>query len=192
MRVVPDDVLVARAREGDRGAMQELLESIAPTIHRFALRMCRNEADADDVLQDALLSIAQNLRSFEGRSSLPSWTFTLARSACSRKRRGLANQPMEDERNLETRASDRADPEEQTAQQETSALVAHALDVLPDVHREVLLLRDAEGLSAPETALVLGVSVDAVKSRLHRARSALREKLRPVLERDARPTTSCP
>ena len=173
--------------------MESLLASVAPSIRRFAARMCRNEADADDVLQDALLSIATQLDSFEGRSSLPSWAFTIARTACLRRRRGTKNQPAEGGAALDGHATDAPDPEDRAASVETGEIVAQALALLPDDYREVLLLRDAEGLTAPEAALTLGVSVDALKSRLHRARAALRDALRPVLDADA-PTGSpaCP
>lgn len=185
--------LVSRARGGDRVAMEELLGSVAPSIRRFAARMCRNDADADDVLQDALLSIAMQLDSFEGRSSLPTWAFTIARTACLRRRRGKKNQPAEEDGLLATAASAEPGPEDRAASGETSAMVAQALAGLSDEHREVLLLRDAEGLTAPEASAILGVSVDALKSRLHRARAALRTALRPALEADAPPSgPSCP
>src|SRR5271165_5430320 len=87
------DPLVERARRGDAGALEELLASVAPAVERFGLRMCRNPHDADDVLQDTLLSIATHLGEFEGRSSLLSWVFALTRSACARRQRGIKNQP---------------------------------------------------------------------------------------------------
>lgn len=167
-----EGALVARAKAGDRAAMAELLASVAPSIRRFALRMCRSEADADDVLQDALVSIATHLDTFEGRSSVPSWAFSLARSACAHRRRGKKNKPSEGEEVLSALPSEGPGPEEGSVARETSRIVAHALDTLPDDYREVLLLRDAEGLTAPEAATVLGVSVDALKSRLHRARAS--------------------
>jgi RNA polymerase sigma-70 factor, ECF subfamily len=173
--------------------MEELLGSVAPSIRRFALRMCRNEADADDVLQDALVSIATHLDTFEGRSSVPSWAFALTRSACSRRRRGKKNAPMETDDTLASHAADEPGPEDRAAKAQLGELVVRAMDDLPDDYREVLLLRDAEGLTAPEAAVALGISVDALKSRLHRARAALRDALRPVLEGDAPlPTPGCP
>lgn len=173
--------------------MERVLASVAPSIRRFAQRMCRNDADADDVLQDALLAIATHLDGFEGRSSLPSWAFTIARTACVRRRRGKKNEPPEGEAALRGHAVQGPDPEDHVASLQTSAMVADALATLPDDYREVLLLRDAEGLTAPEAAVVLGVSNDALKSRLHRARAALREALRPILEADAPPpVASCP
>jgi RNA polymerase sigma-70 factor, ECF subfamily len=188
-----DEALLARARGGDRVAMEGLLASVAPSIRRFAARMCRNDADADDVLQDALLSIATHLDSFEGRSSLPTWAFTIARTACSRRRRGKKNAPSEGDAALGAHAAEEPDPEDHVSSRETSQMVSQALSGLPEDYREVLLLRDAEGLTAPEAALTLGVSVDALKSRLHRARAALRDALRPVLEADAPPASpACP
>jgi RNA polymerase sigma-70 factor (ECF subfamily) len=188
-----DDAVIDRARAGDRDAMERVLESVAPSIRRFAIGMCKNDADAEDVVQDALLSIATNLDSFEGRSAFATWAFTLARTACARRRRGSKNRPAEGDETLDARPSEARSPEERAASQEIGALVARALDSLPEDYRSVLLLRDGEGLTAPEAAAVLGTSVDALKSRLHRARGALREALSPVLDSDSpRPGPDCP
>lgn len=185
--------LVTRARAGDRAAMERLLASVAPSIKRFAHRMCRHDADAEDVLQDALLSIATHLGDFEGRSALPSWAFAITRSACARRRRGKKNEPADGDDALRDRPAEDPSPSDRVEAGETRALVERALDRLPEEHREVLLLRDAEGLSGAEAAAALGVSIDALKSRLHRARSALRDELRPILESDAAPRAStCP
>jgi RNA polymerase sigma-70 factor (ECF subfamily) len=187
------DELVVKAKSGDRAAMEALLASVAPSLHRFALRMCRHDADAEDTLQDALLSFATHLDGFEGRSSLSSWSFALVRSACARRRRGKKNQPSEAGAGLADAADDALGPEERAAERQLGEAVTRALDGLSDSHREVLLLRDAEGLTAPEAAAALGITVDALKSRLHRARAALREALAPVLEPDALvPSAGCP
>jgi RNA polymerase sigma-70 factor (ECF subfamily) len=188
-----DDPLVLRARAGDANALEGLLASIAPAVERFGRRMCKNPDDADDVLQDTLLSIATHLGEFEGRSSFSSWVFALTRSACARRRRGLKNQPhLSDDLAPEPRDL-AANPEERAADRELAGALGRALDALPEEYREVILLRDVEGLTAPDAATALGVSVDALKSRLHRARGALRAALRPVLEFDAtRPSPSCP
>lgn len=188
-----DEAIIDRAKAGDRDAMERVLEAVAPSIRRFAVGMCKNDADADDVVQDALLSIATKLDTFEGRSALATWAFTLARTACSRRRRGLKNQPAEGADVLESHASGARSPEERAASEETNAIVARALDGLPEDYRMVLLLRDGEGLTAPEAATIIGVSVDALKSRLHRARSALRDALAPIMEDGApRPGPECP
>jgi RNA polymerase sigma-70 factor (ECF subfamily) len=181
--------VIARAQAGDRAALEELLAEIAPMVHRFGVRMCKNAHDADDVLQDTLISMVDHLGEFEGRSSLGSWVFTLARTACARRRRGLKNRPPVDDAHLEHTPTDAPSPEEGAAGRELEVAFARALDGLSDEHREVIQLRDVEGLTAPETAEVLGIGVDAVKSRLHRAREALRAALAPL--RDAPPPT-CP
>ncbi len=185
--------LVQRAQRGDRAALEELLASVAPSVARFGRRVCGDDADADDALQDTLLAIVTHLPEFEGRSSFSTWVFTLVRTACQRRRRGLANQPKQPLDDA-LGAVDRApSPESAAARAELRAAVLRALDALPDDQSEVLALRDVEGLSAKEAAEVLGVSVDALKSRLHRARLALRGALRPVLEDAAPPPSSgCP
>lgn len=177
--------LIDEAKRGDRVALERLLEEIAPLVHRFGLKMCRHPADADDVLQDTLLSVTDHLKEFEGRSSLSSWVFMLARTACARRRRGLKNQAHISDSDLAEPAADLDSPEQTAGDAELRRALEGALDRLTDEYREVLLLRDMEGLSAPEVAESLGISVQAVKSRLHRARAALREGLRGVLEQGA-------
>ena len=185
--------LVARARQGDRDALEAVLTAVAPSIHRFGLRMCRNVHDAEDVLQDTLINIASHLAEFEGRSSLSSWVFALTRSACTRKRRGLKNRPPASEERLDLQPDLTANPEAHAADRELASALSGALDGLSDDYREVILMRDIEGLSAPEAASSLGISVDALKSRLHRAREALRLALRPLLEpRLEHVPTGCP
>lgn len=174
--------LIERAKAGDAAAMEQLLATVAPSIQRFGIRMCRNEDDAEDVLQEALLTIAHHLQEFEGRSSFSSWAFALARSACSRKRRGLKNQPQSSLDDMAEGFQDAPSPEQQVADREMAHALNRALDQLAEDYREVILLRDVEDLTAPEAAKALGVSVQALKSRLHRARQALREALRPALE----------
>jgi RNA polymerase sigma-70 factor, ECF subfamily len=137
--------------------------------------------------------VAKHLGEYAGRSSLSSWAFALTRSACARKRRGLKNKPpMSDEHIAETQ--DLApSPEARAADHELARALGNALDGLSDDHREVILLRDIEGLSASETAGVLEISLDALKSRLHRAREALRSALRPMLEPVSdRGSSACP
>ena len=176
------DSLIERAKSGDTAAMEQLLANVAPSIQRFGIRMCQNDDDAEDVLQDALLTIANHLAEFEGRSSFSSWAFTLARSACSRKRRGLKNQPHLSLDDTSESREISASPEQQVADREMARALNAALDRLPEDYREIIILRDVEDLTAPETAEALGISVEAVKSRLHRARHALRDALKPVLE----------
>ncbi|HEY6878944.1 MAG TPA: RNA polymerase sigma factor [Polyangiales bacterium] len=185
--------LIAKAQAGDRAALEQLLREIAPAVRRFGMHMCRNGADAQDVLQDTLMAVADHLDQYAGRASLSSWVFMLARTACARRRRGRKNQPAAGDEQLVNVETHDAGPEHTAEQRQLSALVTRALGQLSAEHREVIALRDVEGLSADETAEALGISTQAVKSRLHRAREALRVRLAEVLEPHAqrRPPT-CP
>lgn len=174
--------LVAKARGGDSRALERVLLELAPVVYRFALRMSRSPSEAEDVLQDTLISVAEHLVEFEARSSLSSWAYALARSAYARRHRGLKNMvPASDDERLVTVSDEGPTPETLVSDQELIVIVARAMDGLSDDHREVLMLRDMEGLTASDTARALGIGVDAVKSRLHRARAALRVALEPWL-----------
>lgn len=177
-----DPAVLARAQGGDAEAMEQVLSTLAPTLQRFARRLCGDGPDVDDTVQDSLLQIARKLPEFEGRSSLTSWSYAVARSACSHRRRGLKNRPPVEDEFADERVSEAPSPERIASDAELSRLLHEVLDRLPDDYREVIVLRDIEGLTTPEAAEAVGLSVDALKSRLHRARSALREALRPWLE----------
>ncbi|MCB9626004.1 MAG: RNA polymerase sigma factor [Sandaracinaceae bacterium] len=170
-----DQALLERARRGDGEAMQALLTELSPSVRRFGQQLCRHEADAMDVMQDTLLAVASHLGDFEQRAALSSWVYALARSACNRRRRGLKNQAHLPESAVAERADSEATPEERLEAAEVGRSLGRALCGLPDSQREVIVLRDLMGLSASETAKRLGISVPALKSRLHRARAALRE-----------------
>jgi RNA polymerase sigma-70 factor (ECF subfamily) len=197
-----DAELMAAARRGDTAALEALLIRYQPRLYRFGLHMCGNEEDAGDVAQDSLISMARSLRDFRGESSLSSWLYTIARSFCIKKRRRGKFAPAREESleapgiNAAQRLADPApSPEQTTANRELQFALTRAIDRLAPAQREVLVLRDVEGLSAPEVAKVLEISVDAVKSRLHRARVAVREALATVLGTagDERPRDSmCP
>jgi len=165
--------------------MEAVLGEVAPAIHRFGMRMCRSAADADDVLQDTLLAVTTHLAEFEGRSSLTSWVFTLARTACARRRRGMKNAPPVADDAAAESVSQARSPEQEVSERELSVMLGNALAALPEEYREVLVMRDVEGLSTVEASAAVGVSAEALKSRLHRARSALRDALRPMLEPQA-------
>jgi RNA polymerase sigma-70 factor (ECF subfamily) len=183
-----DDELLAAARNGDTAALEALLVRYQPHVYRFGFRMCGNAEDAGDVAQESLIAMARSLRDFRGDSSLSSWLYTIARRFCLKKRRRSKFAPPREE-SLDAgengTARDLPDPsptpEQMTTNQELGSALARAMDALDPLQREVLVLRDVEGLSAREAARVLGISVDAVKSRLHRARVTVREMLVPLL-----------
>ena len=181
-----DDDLLTAARQGDAAALEALLVRYQPHLYRFGLMMCGNFEDASDVAQESLVSMARSLRDFRGDSSVSSWLFTIARRFCIKKRRRSKFAPAREESlDAGADAASLADPaptpEQSASNRELAAALTHAIDGLDPSQREVLVLRDVEGLSAPEVARVLGVSVDAVKSRLHRARVAVRQQLVPIL-----------
>jgi RNA polymerase sigma-70 factor (ECF subfamily) len=183
-----DEELLTAARQGDAAALETLLVRYQPHLYRFGLRMCGNEEDAGDVAQESLISMARSLRDFRGDSSVSSWLYTIARRFCIKKRRRSKFAPAREE-SLDAPGIDAAQhladpapsPEQTAANRELQHALTRAIDGLEPPQREVLLLRDVEGLSAPEVAKVLGISVDAVKSRLHRARVAVRQALALVL-----------
>ena len=187
-RTPTDDELLTAARSGDTAALEALLVRYQPHLYRFGLRMCGNVEDAGDVAQESLISMARSLRDFRGDSSVSSWLFTIARRFCVKKRRRSKFAPAREEP-LDARESESArrlvdpspSPEQAATNQELATALTRAIDALAAPQREVLVLRDVEGLSAPEVAKVLGISAEAVKSRLHRARVAVREELSPIL-----------
>ena len=183
-----DDELLAGARRGDAAALETLLVRYQPHLYRFGLRMCGNADDASDVAQESLMAMARSVRDFRGDASVASWLYTIIRRLCIRKRRRSKFAPAHEEsldapgsKVVQRLADPTPDPEQGAAGREIEAALATAIDHLDPGQREVLLLRDVEGLSAPEVAQVLGLSVEAVKSRLHRARLAVRQQIAPVL-----------
>jgi RNA polymerase sigma-70 factor (ECF subfamily) len=180
-----DQQLLDRARAGQREALEQLLERHQAQVYRFGMKMCRDPEDAKDVLQDTLLSVARNVRDFRAGSSISTWLFTIARSFCVKKRRKSKFAPQGAVAPLDAAAEHVADPrataDEAVASKQIERALEEAIAALEPMYREVLLLRDVEGLTAPEVARVTGVSVQAVKSRLHRARLAVREQVAPLL-----------
>lgn len=192
----PNDVaLFERLRAGDGTALEPLMERFASRVYRVASGICGSSADAEEVVQDVFLTLFRKAGGFEGRAALGTWLYRIAVNTSLNKRRGKrreVEEPLEDL--LPTflddghRQGDRsfllADwsqmPDETLLSREGRQRVRAAVERLPDHYRAVLLLRDVEELSSEEVAEILGESVASVKSRLHRARMALREILTRV------------
>jgi RNA polymerase sigma-70 factor (ECF subfamily) len=197
-----DQDLLDAARGGDRGALERLLESHQHRVFRFGVKMCGGEEDAKDVLQETLIAAARGIRDFRGASSVSTWLYTIARSFCIKRHRTSKFAPghvgsLEDvPREAHAVADPGRGPEEMTAGAQVKSALQEAISGLEPMYREVLVLRDVEGLPAAEVAEVLNLSVEAVKSRLHRARVAVRERIAPLLgmsEQVARPPgDACP
>jgi len=187
MTAPEENALLEAARAGDAEALETLLEQHEPRVYRFARRLCRHHEDAEDVLQESLLAAARGLSGFRGASSLSTWLFTIARSYCIKKRRRSRFAPTEV--SLEVGEADAVPeppdpapgPEETLHAKRLEAALEGAIAGLDRKYREVFVLRDVEGLTAPEVATVTGLSVAAIKSRLHRARARVREEMAPLL-----------
>ncbi len=193
-----DVELLAAIRGGDRTALDQLLEAHQAQLYRFGMRMCGNPDDAKDVVQETMIALARGAEDFEGRSSLSTWLYTVARSFCIKKRRRSRYAPtnfesFDDPEGSIREMTDQAPvPESAMAEKELGGHLKEAIDALEPSQREVLLLRDVEGLTAPEVAEALGLTIQAVKSRLHRARATVRQRVAPFLGEDAVPSASCP
>ena len=190
--------LLVAARKGDRAALAKLLERHQQKVFGFGVKMCGDSEDAKDVAQETLLTMARTMKDFRGDASLSTWLYTVARSFCIKKRRRTKGAPAFheplDHAAHESASEPSMTPEQALLGREAHETVATALDALEPEAREVVILRDVEGLTAAEVAEVTGASVAAVKSRLHRARTALREHLLALLggEPAAEATPSCP
>lgn len=193
---------LAAAQGGDRRALEHLLAAHVSQVERFAARMCRHEADAQDVTQETLIAAARTVGHFRGDAAVSTWLFRIARSFCIKQRRRgrsvrRADASLDDEGSTEVRtlADPSAAPDAELQDRDLGHALQTAIASLAPMYREVLLLRDVEGLTAPEVAAVLGVGVDTVKTRLHRARLTVRAEVAPHLSSpEELPTSgsSCP
>ena len=187
--VQDDRTLLARAQGGEMSAFEELVGRHEDKVYGLALRMTRSEADAAEITQDTFLSAYQHLAEFRGEAAFGSWVHRIAaNNALMRLRRqrvldivsdDLAGPEFTERGSLaeapETDWSRRAD--DKILDEELGRAIQAATDALPEGYREVFLLKDVEGLSYEEISEMVGISVPAVKSRLHRARLALREAI---------------
>lgn len=189
---IDDRTLLDKAVAGDAGALEALMGRHAGRVYRLAYGITRNPADAEEVVQDVFLTVVRKGGSFEGQATLATWMYRVTMNAALNRRRGKRRElEVSLEEHLPTytenghRAGDRSDllvdwsstPEEWVLSGESRRVLENAIDSLPDHYRAVLVLRDVEELSNEEVASIVGDSLASVKSRLHRARMALREQL---------------
>jgi RNA polymerase sigma-70 factor, ECF subfamily len=182
--------LVQRAKIGALDAFEALTTRYERQVYSLAMRMLRQEQDAEDVTQQTFLSALENLEGFRGEASFSTWLLRIATHAALkviRKRKGLNTVSLEEATESpedggpvphpEYIADWRQSPEELAQKNEIQRLLDEALAQLDEKHRFVFLLRDVEGMSVKETAAALGLSEANVKVRLLRARLQLRERL---------------
>jgi RNA polymerase sigma-70 factor, ECF subfamily len=171
---LPEAVLEA-ARAGDRAALDRLVVAHRNGVYRYGLQVCRTTEDAEDAVQETLWAATRAIKTFRGTAtSIASWLFTIVRRECLRLLEDHRHDPVALDEELNAKPGD-DDPERLLEAQRRAELLAGALADLDPLHREVILLRDIQELTAPEAAARLGISIDALKSRLHRARVSLRD-----------------
>jgi RNA polymerase sigma-70 factor (ECF subfamily) len=187
-----DAELLEAVRKGDRAAVETLLSRYEASIYRFGLRMCGDEDAAREVLQETLLAAFRHLPTFRGDAAISTWLYQIARSFCMKERRGERRaEPIESQTGARL-AEPGPSPDARAHAREIGAALAAAIAALPPEYREVLILRDVEGLSAEEAAAVVGIEVGALKSRLHRARAQLRTELTALLGDTEMGPAPCP
>jgi len=178
-----DAELCRRAAEGDRQAMSALVAAFRGPLYRFARRLTRDDALAEDVLQETFLTALKKVGGWRGEGTCRGWLFSIARTQVLMAQRRRTGEPegfeeVEPEAELprlglEAGWGAAMDPEALASRMEAQAQLEAALATLAPAEREVVALRDLEGLSGEDTAQALGLSLAAMKSRLHRARLAL-------------------
>jgi RNA polymerase sigma-70 factor (ECF subfamily) len=181
---------------GEEGAFDRFVETFQSKVFQYSFLMCGQREDAEEVAQEALMKVFESLDQLRDPEHVKPWVFRIAKNACLMKRRKsifappeelsldqpIAGSPEGEPRTMQIPDRGRQ-PDRQVMDRETSDALRLAIVDLPETLRSVVLLRDLEELSTEDTAGILGVSNDVVKTRLHRARLALRQKLDPILRR---------
>lgn len=178
-----DEAIVERVRAGEHELYEILIRRHNQRLYRVARSILRDDAEAEDVMQDAYVRAYSHLHQFEGRASFTTWLTKIAvYEALARARRNgrflTCDDTSMDERTItgDPAALPRT-PEDELSQQELRHLLTEAIDSLPATHRLVFVMRQVEGISTEDVAESLGISPENVKVRLHRAKAALRKDI---------------
>jgi len=186
---VTDEELVTRARAKDFAAFEQLVDRYEDKVYRLAFRFVRNETEAKEIVQDTFLSVWRKLDTFKGDAQFGSWVYRVAANAALMRLRSQRRHPevsteelpidfLDNYGHLPASGENWAKrPDDELQSDELRRRIQAAVDELPEIYKTVFLIRDVEGLSTEETADVLQISVPTVKTRLHRARLALREAI---------------
>ena len=188
----PDAVLMLRVKRGDRAAFTELVEKYKQPVMNLVYRTLHDEAEAEDLAQTVFLQVYKSANRYESRAKFSTWLFTIARNLCLNEIRRRSRHPAE---SIEETISENEDapprqyedkkislPTENVLQGELSGKIEEALAGLPENQRTAILLCRHDELSYEEIARVLGCSLSATKSLIHRGRETLKEKLKPYLK----------
>jgi RNA polymerase sigma-70 factor (ECF subfamily) len=177
-----DEQLISLAREGDTEAFESLMKRYRARVFRLAMRFTRDKDDSEEVLQEVFLTVYQKLGQFEGKSSFSTWLYRVAVNTALmriRVRDKAEIVPIDDVHdNLVQEDAETAEaPEDRLITEEALAEIERAMISMPLDFKTVIILRDIESFTNEETAEIMGLTVAAVKSRLHRARAYLRKRL---------------
>jgi RNA polymerase sigma-70 factor, ECF subfamily len=194
MTTAQERQLIVRLQAGDETAVRELVDRYTPRIYQLAMRQMRNREDAEEVTQDVLMKVYRKVGAFRGDAALSSWIYRITfNTAMSRLRVARRARAAEQERDRlhesgsadgeQTRAPRQpADwshlPDEELLRSQLRQVVADAIAGLPEIYRAPVVLRDIQGLTTEEASCRLNVKDQTLKSRLHRGRLMLRERLR--------------
>jgi len=199
----PQQKLIEKAQAGNQEALEKLFSNQSPALYQTALRLVGTPEEAEDVLQEGMLSAYRNLRRFEGRSQFSTWLTRIVINAALMRLRSRRSRPAVslDERLAEDDEMTFADqfpdsspnPEQIVARRELEDLLRRNLETLSPVLRSAFILREMEGFSTEEAAEELGISQGTLKARLHRAKRQLSRligrALRPVPRHEGRPAS---
>jgi RNA polymerase sigma-70 factor (ECF subfamily) len=177
------DQLLSEAQAGNPAALESLLAMHRREVFRYGLRYCKTSEDAEDAVQETLWAATKSIRAFRRAASVTTWLFTIVRNKCHRMSRKASHGDLADVLPLLADPADSTEDRIETEQ--VQRILASALASMEPMQREVILLRDVEGLTAPEAAQRLNLSVQALKSRLHRARASLRDSVLATVQNQA-------
>ena len=188
-RVDADAELVEALRRDDPDAAEQLVDRFGDRVYRLAMRITGLKEDAEEAAQDALWTAARKIHTFKGESAFGSWLYRIAANAAYQKLRSRRSKAKEisledvlpavddDGRHFEPMADWSSRVDEQALTGELREVLQRAIDELPPDYRTALVMHDVEGLSNPDIAETLGISLPAVKSRVHRSRLFVRKQL---------------
>ena len=179
-----DEQVVERVLEGDTALFEIIMRRYNQRLYRVALAITRNDGEAEDVMQETYVRAYQHLRQFAGKAAFSTWLTRIAvhESIARRNRQQRYVQQADNDTNGEGFSMDyiesgRPSPEDRVSSTEAARLLEEAVQSLPEIYRTIFVMRDVEELSTAETADLLEVSEENVKTRLHRARAMLRREL---------------
>jgi RNA polymerase sigma-70 factor (ECF subfamily) len=174
---VEPDPLLAHLRTGDEGAFEVLVRTYQHRIFAIALRMLGSRAEAEDAAQEVFLRVHRSIREFRGEAKLSTWLYAITSRLCLNRLASSSRRHRHDDDLLDEIPAGDPDAVARLERRELEAALRRAIAELPPERRIVVALRDVEGLAYEEIAAALGLELGTVRSRLHRARLELKEKL---------------